>query len=75
MKTKIGRAKKLSSTLEKIAEIDIKLAELNMLREQLNKLASACQGNDRPDCPILDALSDKAISSPTKLLYPEIDFL
>ena len=46
-------------TLEKIAEIDIKLAELNMLREQLSTLASACQGDDRPDCPILDALSDR----------------
>ena len=46
-------------TLEKIAEIDIKLNELNILREQLSTLASACQGNDRPDCPILDALSSK----------------
>ena len=45
-------------TLEKIAEIDTKLTELNMLRDQLSTLASACQGNDRPDCPILDALSD-----------------
>ena len=47
-------------TLEKIAEIDIKLTELKMLREQLSTLASACQGNDRPDCPILDALSDRS---------------
>ena len=46
-------------TLEKIAEIDVKLLELNMLKGQLSKLASACQGDDRPDCPILDALSDK----------------
>ena len=46
-------------TLEKIAEIDAKLSELEMLREQLSRLASACQGDDRPDCPILDALSDK----------------
>ena len=46
-------------TLEKIAEIDSKLKELKMLREQLSTLASECQGDDRPDCPILDALSDK----------------
>ena len=46
-------------TLEKIAEIDTKLTELNMLRDQLNTLASACQGDDRPDCPILDALSGR----------------
>ena len=47
-------------TLEKIAEIDIKLAELNRLKEHLSTLASACHGDDRPDCPILDALSDNA---------------
>ena len=46
-------------TLEKIAEIDTKLTELNMLRDQLSRLASACQGDDRPNCPILDALSDR----------------
>jgi len=46
-------------TLEKIAEIDTKLSELQMLKEQLTKLASACQGDGRPNCPILDALSEK----------------
>ena len=46
-------------TLEKVAEIDIKLNELNILREQLSTLVSACQGNNRPDCPILDALSNE----------------
>ena len=46
-------------TLLKIAEIDTKLSELNMLRSQLSTLASACKGDDRPDCPILEALSDK----------------
>ena len=46
-------------TLEKIAEIDIKLTELNILRDQLSSLASACHGDDRPECPILDALSDR----------------
>ena len=45
-------------TLEKIAEIDVKLNELEMLRDQLSTLASSCQGDDRPDCPILDALAD-----------------
>ena len=46
-------------TLLKIAEIDTKLLELNTLRKQLSTLASACKGNDRPDCPILDVLSEK----------------
>ena len=48
-------------TLEKIAEIDTKLSELQMLRDQLSALASACHGDDRPSCPILDALSEKSL--------------
>ena len=47
-----------SLTLEKISEIDAKLFELKELRQQLSFLAKNCQGNDRPDCPILDALSE-----------------
>ena len=43
--------------IEKISEINAKLKELESLKNQLNKLANACQGNDRPNCPILDALS------------------
>ena len=46
-----------SLTLEKISEIDAKLFELKELRQQLSFLANNCQGDDRPDCPILDALS------------------
>ena len=45
-------------TLEKIAKIDTKLSELQMLRDQLSTLATACHGDDRPNCPILDALSE-----------------
>jgi len=47
-----------SLSLEKISEIDAKLFELKELRQQLSFLANNCQGNDRPDCPILDALSE-----------------
>ena len=46
-------------TLEKISEIDIKLQELQDLRNDLNFLANSCQGNDRSNCPILDELSKK----------------
>lgn len=45
-------------TLEKISEIDIKLNELKDLRHQLRFLSKNCKGDDRPECPILDALSD-----------------
>ena len=44
-------------TLEKISEIDAKLHELKNLRHQLSFLANNCKGNDRPECPILNALS------------------
>ena len=46
-------------TLEKISEIDIKLKELQDLRNELNFLANSCQGDDRSICPILDELSKK----------------
>ena len=46
-------------TLEKILEIDIKLKELQDLRNDLNFLANSCQGDDRSICPILDELSKK----------------
>ena len=45
-------------TLEKISQIDAKLIELKDLRHQLSFLANNCKGNDRPECPILDALAD-----------------
>ena len=45
-------------TLDKISEIDAKPIELKDLRRQLSFLANNCKGNDRPECPILEALSD-----------------
>ena len=45
-------------TLEKISEINVKLLELKDLKKQLSFLTDNCKGNDRPDCPILDALSE-----------------
>ena len=45
-------------TLEKIYEIDGKLTDLKKLRQQLSQLAASCQGNNRPNCPILDALTE-----------------
>jgi Cu(I)-responsive transcriptional regulator len=50
-----------SSEVRKIAkqhlvEIDTKLDELKKLQKELSLLVSSCNGDDRPDCPILDAL-------------------
>ena len=44
-------------TLKKVGEIDARLAELQSLKDELSGLASACDGDHRPDCPILNALS------------------
>ena len=46
-------------TLEKISEIDKKLSELKNLRDQLSYLAKNCHGDNKPNCPILEALSKK----------------
>ena len=44
-------------TLEKIAEIDRKLGELQELRGELSHLAGNCHGDSRPDCPIIGNLA------------------
>jgi len=44
-------------TIKKIADIDSRLAELQSLRDELSGLAASCDGDNRPDCPILNALS------------------
>ena len=39
-----------------IAELNHKIAELSSLRDTLQDLMQHCQGDDRPDCPILKDL-------------------
>jgi Cu(I)-responsive transcriptional regulator len=39
-----------------IAELDIKIRELQAMKSTLQRLAHDCHGDSRPDCPILDAL-------------------
>ena len=43
--------------MQKISDIEDRLTELTRLRDKLAHLASACHGDNRPDCPILDAFS------------------
>ncbi len=44
-------------TIEKINQIDEKLKQLQNLKDELTYLADNCHGDDRPNCPILNALS------------------
>ena len=48
--------KDIAST--KLTEIDRKIRELTELRQTLQHLVRACHGNERPDCPILEELSE-----------------
>lgn len=42
---------------EHLSEIDSKIAQLKSMRETLSQLIETCQGDHRPDCPILKDLS------------------
>ncbi len=41
---------------QRLSEIESKMAELQLLHDELSHLAKTCHGDGRPDCPILDAL-------------------
>lgn len=43
--------------LAHVADLDGRIAHLSELKDALAHLARACQGDERPDCPILDRLS------------------
>ena len=43
---------------EHIGQIEAKIAELETMRAVLSDLVERCHGDDRPDCPILETLSD-----------------
>lgn len=44
--------------LRHVAEIEHKIAELESMRRTLLDLSERCHGDERPDCPILDAIAD-----------------
>lgn len=45
--------------LKHVVELDRKLEELTAIRNTIAELARRCNGNDRPECPILDELKSK----------------
>ena len=47
-------------TLRHIGELDAKIALLGEMRSTLAHLAHCCDGNNRPDCPIIESLAGEA---------------
>jgi hypothetical protein len=47
--------------LNKLNDIEAKLIELQELKQELEALANACDGDDRPNCPIIDGLAKRSI--------------
>lgn len=50
--------------LEHVAELDRRIDELVAMRDALRQLAQACQGDSRPECPILRDLARDAADLP-----------
>lgn len=46
--------------LQHVAELDSKIEELQSMRTALAELAAHCHGDARPECPILDDLSQRS---------------
>ena len=47
-------------TLSHIQALDAKIAELEEMRATLAHLAHCCDGDNRPDCPIIESLAGAA---------------
>ena len=43
-----------------MADLDRRIAEMTSMRRTLEALVHGCQGDGRPECPILDELADPA---------------
>ena len=52
---KSADVKKLAA--QYIAELDHDIEKLQSIRDQLRHLADCCQGDQRPDCPIIEDLA------------------
>lgn len=51
---------------EHISELDEKINELQAMKATLERLASSCHGDARPECPILDGLAEHSGNSMEK---------
>lgn len=51
--------------LHHVEELERKIAEMQAMRDTLAHLAERCQGNDRPNCPILADLEGRPLRQKT----------
>jgi MerR family copper efflux transcriptional regulator len=51
---------------EHVAELEARIQELTAMRDTLQELADACQGDHRPECPILRDLEAGAAQAPAR---------
>ncbi|GIZ13621.1 Cu(I)-responsive transcriptional regulator [Pseudomonas sp. NCCP-436] len=49
---------------EHIAGLERKITEMTALRDTLQELAASCQGDSRPDCPILRGIAEGTACRP-----------
>ena len=49
---------------EHLREIELRIRELETIRDTLLHLVHECHGDDRPDCPILDELAGSSAAVP-----------
>lgn len=55
-----------SITLKHIAELDERARELAEMADALRHLATACDGDGRPDCPIIEGLEHGQTTAPRR---------
>jgi MerR family transcriptional regulator, copper efflux regulator len=56
--------------LDHVAEIDAKIRALAAMRDTVQELADACDGDHRPECPILRDLEGSEAASPSGYIIP-----
>ena len=44
-----------------IVELDKKIVEMSQMKSELERLVDCCQGDQRPECPILENLADVSV--------------
>ena len=57
-----GQVKSIAQAQLKI--LDVKHNELLAMRRELRRLISSCNGDDRPDCPIVESLAQRIAAIP-----------